>query len=385
MKDYFELRSIPHDIFQEYADQFTDRLYEDLGPDQAIQNGMKWLCRAQDSSPSHDGGVSYGYHLMKGWMHSYPETTGYIVSTFVDQYLSTNNLDYKLRAIKMLDWLVSIQFDEGGFPGGKINDTPQVPVTFNTGQILIGLAHSVQRLGLDKYKEPLQRAASWLREGLDSDGCWRKYTTPFSEPSDKAYETHVSWGLFEAARIFPKEGYELAAMKQIDWSLTNQKENGWFDKCCLSNNKAPLTHTIGYVFRGLLEAYLFTQSETLLSSIKLTADHLMAAQKADGRFPGRLNANWRSEADWVCLTGNVQIAHCYLLLYQITQNDLYLTIGKKANAFVRKTLGSGVSANILGAVKGSFPIQGRYQKYTFPNWATKFMVDSNQLEIALYS
>ena len=39
-----------------------------------------WLCRAQDASG--DGGVSYGYSLRGGWRPSYPETSGYIATTF---------------------------------------------------------------------------------------------------------------------------------------------------------------------------------------------------------------------------------------------------------------------------------------------------------------
>ena len=41
-----------------------------------------WLCRAQDASG--DGGVSYGYSLRGGWRPSYPETSGYIATTFFD-------------------------------------------------------------------------------------------------------------------------------------------------------------------------------------------------------------------------------------------------------------------------------------------------------------
>ena len=36
----------------------------------------------------------------------------------------------------MLDWLVSIQMPSGAFQGGTIGESPVVPVTFNTGQIL---------------------------------------------------------------------------------------------------------------------------------------------------------------------------------------------------------------------------------------------------------
>jgi hypothetical protein len=33
-----------------------------------------------------------------------------------------------------------------------------------------------------------------------------------------------------------------------------------------------------------------------------------------------------------------------------------------------------------GAVKGSFPIDGDYGKFEYPNWATKFAIDSYTAE-----
>jgi hypothetical protein len=38
---------------------------------------------------------------------------------------------------------------------------------------------------------------------------------------------------------------------------------------------------------------------------------------------------------------------------------------------------------IKGAVKGSFPIDGGYRRYEYPNWAAKFLADSLLLEMDL--
>jgi len=35
---------------------------------------------------------------------------------------------------------------------------------------------------------------------------------------------------------------------------------------------------------------------------------------------------------------------------------------------------------MVGGVKGSFPIDGRYGKFGYLNWAAKFFIDSNMLE-----
>ena len=46
---------------------------------------ISWLCRAQDvRDPEADaGGVSAGWSFEDGWLPSYPETSGYIVETFI--------------------------------------------------------------------------------------------------------------------------------------------------------------------------------------------------------------------------------------------------------------------------------------------------------------
>src|ERR1043166_7027136 len=113
----------------------------DCDPAAVIDASLEWLCVAQDNSPSHDGGVARDYSLATGsWASSYPETTGYITPTMLEAAHRRNEPALAERARRMLDWLVSIQFPEGGFQGGKIDAVPRVPVTFNTGQILLGLA-----------------------------------------------------------------------------------------------------------------------------------------------------------------------------------------------------------------------------------------------------
>jgi hypothetical protein len=341
---------------------------------------MGWLCRAQDNSLSHDGGVARHYSLVSGWSTSYPETTGYIVPTMLEYARKTKDASCRERAIRMLDWLVSIQLDDGAFHGGTIDATPRVAVTFNTGQILLGLARGTREFG-DKYREPMRRAADWLVKTQDSDGCWRRFLSPYAAPGEKVYDTHVAWGLLEAAAADQNPGYSEAALANVHWALKYQKDNGWFDKCCLEDTSRPLTHTIGYVFRGILEAYLFTRVSALLSACRKTADGLLQALNwHNGLLPGRLYPDWKGAVNWSCLTGSVQIAYCWLSMYQLTGKIRYRDAGFLANSFVRRTMMVSGPPETRGAVKGSFPVYGDYGKYEFLNWAAKFLVDSHMLE-----
>jgi hypothetical protein len=262
-----------------------------------------------------------------------------------------------------------------------VNQTPVVPVTFNTGQILLGLAAGVG--AYDEYRPVLRAAADWLATTQDPDGCWRRHPTPFAAPGEKAYETHVAWGLFEAARVEPNPAWADAALRNVHWALGRQRPNGWFQDCCLNDPTAPLTHTLGYVLRGLVEAHRFTGDPALLDAARRTADGLLSAVRPDGALPGRLDQHWLPRAKWSCLTGNVQVAHSWLMLYQATGHRPYRDAALAANRFVRRTMQYGGPDETRGGVKGSFPVHGDYGRYQYLNWACKFMVDANALELSV--
>jgi hypothetical protein len=352
----------------------------DPGIEEGIREAMGWLGRAQDRSRLRDGGVARHFSLRTGWGSSYPETTGYIVPTFLAYARERGDEDARGRAQRMLDWLVSIQRTEGAFQGGVIDATPSVPVTFNTGQVLLGLAAGVREFG-SGYHKAMTAAADWLVETQDPDGCWRRHPSPFARRGEKVYDTHVAWGLLEAARIEPDRPYARAALANVHWALGHQRANGWFEDCCLTDPRRPLTHTLGYALRGVLEAYEFTGDPALLVASRKTADGLLTALRPDGFLPGRLDADWRGAVSWACLTGSVQTAYCWLILYQRTGEARYREAGYAANRYVRRTMRVAGPEETRGGIKGSFPVDGDYGAYEYLNWAGKFLVDSHLLEL----
>jgi hypothetical protein len=364
------------------AEVRADRLglrQPDPGSDQAISACLGWLADAQDLSRTDDGGVARHYHLVHGWGASYPETTGYIAPTLFTCADRTGDRKLVERARRMLDWLVSIQFPEGGFQGGMIDQSPVVPVTFNTGQILIGLADGARRCG-DPYLEPMRRAANWLASTQDADGIWRDFPTPFAKPGEKTYETHVAWGLMEAVRVEDRPDWRLAALRNVDAALEKQHDNGWFESCCLTDPKHPLTHTLGYALRGVVEAWRLSGERRYLEGALRTANGLLGAQRPDGALPGRLGHDWTANVGWSCLTGNVQIAACWLLLAADADEPRFVEAARRANAFTRRSIRLDGPAGIRGGVKGSFPVDAWYGRYEYLNWAAKFAIDAFLLE-----
>lgn len=360
----------------------------DPGPETAVAAHLEWIALAQDESATKDGGVARHFSLLDGWGASYPETTGYIVPTLLECSRRFGDGELEARAGRMLDWLVSIQLPDGAFQGGMVNQAPVRPVTFNTGQILLGLAAGAAHFDSQTYADAMARAADWLARTQDADGAWRSAPSPFAGPGDKVYDTHVAWGLLEAARVTGEESWAAAAFANLDWALSYQRANGWFASCCLNDPARPLTHTIGYVLRGIIEGHLYAGDPKYLAPVLRSADALLAAQRADGALPGRLAEDWSPAAGWTCLTGNVQISAVWMMLAglrydeegEVTGSD-YVAAARQANAMVRRTLRLEAPPGVAGGVKGSFPVDGDYGRFELLNWAAKFAIDANLMEL----
>jgi hypothetical protein len=341
-----------------------------------IQAAMDWLCLAQDTQ-SNDG-VSLRYSLLKGWDSSYPETTGYIIPTFFHYAALTKKEEYFQRAVKMADWELSIQKEDGSFNGGTVGSGYDSFV-FDTGQILFGLIDAHKATGKDRYLHAAIRAGQWLVQVQDEDGAWRKYTF---NAIPHAYYTRVAWALAELGAHTQDSAYSKAAGRNIDWALSKQLENGWFD-CAGFTEKAhatPYTHTIAYTIRGVLETGLLLQDKVYLNAARRSADALTGIMHSDGRYYDRYDRNWRPTTSVSCLTGNAQFATILFRLYKHTEIEKYVRTAQQAMRFLCRHQQLNGPPQTRGAIAGSYPIWGQYQRFAFPNWAAKFFVDALLME-----
>ncbi len=340
-----------------------------------LQAAMDWLCYAQDITS--DGGVSSGYSIAYGWQPSHRETTGYIIPTFFDYFYYSEEKEYFTRALRMADWELSVQLENGAIPfGAEVGNTK--PLVFDTGQVIFGWVRAYKKSGNDSYKEAAERAANWLCEVQDEDGCWRQFTF---NGIPHTYNVRVAWALLELLEINGSERYENSAKKNIEWTLSNQLDNGWFSQCAFIRNELPITHTIAYTIRGILESGVILNCQEYIEKAKKPADALLVSQKEDGSLSGFFDSGWKGVTSWSCLTGNAQISIVWLRLYQITNNKKYLSAATKAITYL-KTLQDIKASNkgIRGAIKGSHPIWGGYNPFNYMNWMTKFFVDALLLE-----
>jgi hypothetical protein len=344
---------------------------------------MQWLCRAQDATGS--GGVSGGYVLKKGWKPPYPETTGYIIPTFIRYSELTNDGSYLERAVTMGNWELEIQLLSGGVRGGI--GLKERPIVFDTGQVIIGWTSLFEKTKKEKYLHAAVRAADWLVKIQDSDGKWSRHTF-FNVPH--AYHSRVSWALLKLYGLTGTSIYLESAKRNISWILGNARDNGWIDFMGFTPQASPLTHTIAYTLRGLFESSDLVDSDMkdrIMPLLFKATDRLISAfhldenlEKGPMTLPATINPRWKSWARYSCITGNAQFAILFLKIYSQNREAKYLKSGLNLIETVKTTQDLLSSdEGVSGAIPGSYPISGKYQKNTYPNWAAKFYADALML------
>lgn len=348
-----------------------------------LQATMSWLSAAQDATV--DQGVSAFYDVRVGsWGPSYPETTGYIIPTFLDYAAQYESEIYRDRALRMADWLLPLQLESGAFPIGPLwPDWDRIPIVFDTGQIIQGLVRAYTETSCQDYIESAHRAGNWLVDIQDEDGCWRKFT---SQGFVHTYNVRAAWALLQLSQATQDGRQKAGAIRNLTWALTQQMEDGWYQNAGFMPDEDPLTHTIVYTIEGILEAGLLLAEDRLIESGRRAADHLLQRQIQDGYLRARYGERWRSHTDWSCLTGTAQMALVWQRLYEYFGEKAYLDAANSANHYLKQRQPRHSDLpGVIGGVAGSYPIYGGYEPYRNLNWAAKFFADSLLLAERLHA
>lgn len=343
-----------------------------------LHAAVDWLLRAQ--KVNGDGGVAASYKLLRArWTPSYPETTGYIIPSLLDYAHRYQRSEVKAAARRMAEFELTRQLPEGGFP--CLVEAPGQTgwaVAFDTGQILFGLLATYNTGGGDQYLDAAIRAGDWLVKSQLPVGYWKDYE---SRGSLETIDARVSWPLLLLSQATGRSEYHFAACRQLDWVLTQQRPDGWYDHCTFNPAEPPVTHTLAYVTEGLLESGVLSGEQRYLAAAKKSADALLAALQPSGFLPGAFGPQWKPAASWSCLTGQVQMARVWLRLAQLVKKEedrqRYRDAAERAIRFVAQTQYlSGMPDEICGGIAGSWPVFGAYLSNKYPNWAAKFFIDA---------
>jgi uncharacterized protein YyaL (SSP411 family) len=346
----------------------------------ALRLAMEWLEVSQKASK--DGGFCT-FYLKDGWTSSYPETSGYIVPTLLRYGKITGEPKWEEMAFACLDWLLEIQFKDGGWQSGYVHQLRDA-VVFNTGQVLRGMLAGASA-GSDKYLQAGIRAGDWLVKTQHQDGYWSKHNYLGVA---RVYDSYVASPLLHLWLITQKSEYKDAAIRNLNWILENkQQPNGWFQDCdnTLHRNHQPIIHTIGYTIQGLIESFEILGDEKYLAAAAIPAEKLASLFAEKGILAGRYDANWQGY-DAFITTGGAQLAIAWQALHHHTDANLFADAAIKMTRLLTVIQDRAVpeQPETKGALFGSFPFWGRYEGFGCPNWGTKYFADALLNEIYRY-
>jgi len=343
---------------------------------QNLDQALAWILASVENGR---GGSSAYYAPIFGWSKPYPETTGYLISTLIDANNHTNDPHILKIAENLKDWLLTIQNKNGYWSAGLFNNKydHSIGSVFNTAQIVSGLSDFCLLKSDSEALNGLAAGADWLESGINNQGLWKigNYKGEFN-PS---YYSQVAWPLLQAYQVTSNENYKLAAIRCMDTLTKRIRGNHAINDCGFETGAPAFTHTIAYTLRGFLEC------SRLLGDWSIYAEKIFATleifrQKTElsgGALPGDYDETWKSNKSYSCLTGNCQLAICFMIKYEHDKDLRWFNAACKLIEFVATNQRiSSYNPNINGAIAGSSPVYGKYMRFRYPNWAVKYFVDA---------
>jgi len=135
---------------------------------QGVYSALKWLCAAQDKVKG--GGISRAYSLRLGWELPYPETTGYIIPTFLALAGRYPELQLGKRAWRAGRWLAEVQFESGAVCSKQRRPGNTKPSVFNTGMVLHGWISLLETRNDEQIRNAARKAVDWVIQEQETDG-----------------------------------------------------------------------------------------------------------------------------------------------------------------------------------------------------------------------
>jgi uncharacterized protein YyaL (SSP411 family) len=339
-----------------------------------LDYAVRWVLTARKHSA--DGGIPARYDLLRNrWSRSYPETTGYTIPTLFSCAARLDEPQLRQVGIALADYLLDVRTPEGGVAHWQRTvNQPAIPIVFDTGQVIFGWIAAWRETHDARYLSAAVQAGDWLVRIQDPSGAWLAHQ---HLGKVKVIDTRVAWALLELARVVRRNGYIHAARRNLNWALEQQLPDGWFRLAAFTSGADPFTHALAYTAEGLLESGLLLNDQRFVVAAERVAAELLERQRPDGALASTYGPGWRPTHRSSCLTGNCQMAILWLRLSHLTRNSSYVAAARKAVAFVAATQNLHTRhAGVRGAIAGSFPITGRYERFKYPNWAAKFFIDA---------
>lgn len=343
-----------------------------VGLEKSLHQSIDWL----EKSERKQGGSAAYLNLFGIWSKSYPETTGYIIPILLNYSEIYPDHDKTDLAVRFGNWLLNIQHNEGYWYAGVHHKKNQSPSVFNTAQILIGMMALYEKTGDEKWLYSAKSAAEWLSRGVNVDGLW---TSGHYSGFNPTYYTRVAWPMLIYSSVTDDAQAKNAAIRVLDHMLGRMNPNGTFNQWGFKKSAPAYSHTIAYTIRGFMESSLLLGDwDRYGAKLEGTINKLYRISELNkGLLPGTFDTDWNGDKRFTCLTGNAQIAICFLKWHEIKPDLRLVNAASKLIEKVREHQKSSIMfQHFDGAISGSVPIHGSYLRFRYPNWAAKFYADS---------
>jgi len=394
-----------HDLNILYRASNEDYPFGACSSDIHLMNALLWLDTVNKKLAGQGFPAKFSVGSSYGMTNSYPETTGYTLSTLLTIFRNQPWKNFNYNIVKDLienchNYLLTMQLENGAFTGGREGQAGfGEPSVFDTGQILLGLSDLYEasesktldkKISIDrpKLKIVIVRAADFLLSQIDNDGAFKPAHTYLK--TKKTYYTRAAYGLLRSGIVLNNEKYKRRARRNFDYALSQQETSGWINGAGFNDNLLVL-HTIAYTLRGLVEAATYFKEKTYLQAVAKNFDFLLDFNRENFRYPKLLPSHYAADKTYfndLCITGLSQIAIVikkYNAILPTPDNRLEKLFSEIVQATKRFQIRGMKNPCLNGAMPASWPINGKYQPYNLIEWGVKFFMDSLLLDMGISS
>lgn len=392
------LHNIPYSINKTIKDCFSKdtrwvSIYDERIVEDYLKEVVDWVLSAQNACKNN--GIPAQYRLYKGFDNPYPETSGYMITSLLAVYNYFRDETYKVSAVKVADWLVSRQLDNGAmrcniehptsiFDKNSRGVGDSKVFLFDCGAILEGLTNMWRQIPEDRYRLSAIRLGDYMISNQEGDGLWQK---DLYFPYFGTHQTRTMCALINAGKTFNKSEYIDSALRCLNKLKSNVKPNAYITNCHFTHRKNEdfaFTHPLAYTIEGFFKAGIMAELQEFSEIAVSVGNELQRiAVNCQQLFFSHYDPEWKPISGHQCVTGNIQIAMMWLEIAKYTGDDTLVSTAMRFLNYTRNVMIDIKTKRreLRGGIQGSLPIYGKYMAYAFPNWGAKFFIDASLLEL----
>lgn len=224
-----------------------------LSHDETVQAAAAWLLNSGIQNPQKtrdiqgaDVGGSFNAWFnpqTQGYAYIYTEISGYALTTLLYLWQETTDTRYKDSAIRLGEWLLTVQHSTGAFPTAlyltaNSHQKPGEFHSFDVGMVLNGLVCLYRHVPDERFLQAAIRAADWILHIQQPDGSLAAMVDVISgqikdhpgtwSTQSGPYHAKLAIGLLHLFEVTKKPAYLQATRALCDYSLTRQTPEGQF-------------------------------------------------------------------------------------------------------------------------------------------------------------